>query len=174
MNLFLWFIFRPEILSSISCTLLVMLTAVVPDVYSAFLFPASPQFVFPLLPLFWFSGLELFELFPSSVWWSYLGFLLGICWFIAFFWFVLSSISLRDFLISSLRASIIFMRLFWRSFFSVSSALECSGLAGVESLNSGGVVLVFLLLTVFLYCFLHIPSFSGSSWGLFLSWWVWV
>ena len=82
-----------------------------------------------------------------------------------------SSISLRDFLTSSLRASIILMMMIFKSFSSASSALLCSGLVGVDSLDSGGVMLVFLLLGVFLYCRLPIASSSRCRWGLSLSLW---
>lgn len=44
--------------------------------------------------------------------------------------------------------------------------LVLSILAGVVSVDSGGVIFIFLLLSVFLYCCLPIPSLSGSRWGL--------
>ena len=49
-------------------------------------------------------------------------------------------------------------------------------LAGVESLDSGGVILVFLLLSEFLFCLLPISSSSGCRWGLstlVTQWCVW-
>ena len=62
--------------------------------------------------------------------------------------------------------------------------LGCSGLVGVDSLDSGGVMLVFLMLGVFLYimlvflmlgvflyCRLPIASFGRCGWGLFLFVW---
>ena len=57
------------------------------------------------------------------------------------------------------------MTIIFRSFSSDSFALLCSGLVGVASLDSGGVMLVFLMLGVFLYCRLPIASSSRCLWG---------
>ena len=62
----------------------------------------------------------------------------GMVYFFQFL-FVFSSISLREFFISSLRASNILLNLFFRSFSSASSILGGSSLAVIESLGALGV-----------------------------------
>ena len=60
------------------------------------------------------------------------------------------------------------MKIMFKSFFSASSALRCSGVVGVEFLNCGSVMFAFVLLGVFLYCPLPITSSHGCRWGLSL------
>ena len=76
------------------------------------------------------------------------------------FLFVFSSISLKEFFISSLRASNILQKSFFRSFSSASSIVGCSSLAVVESLLFIGVVLLFVVMHVFSP---YLPIFS-SDW----------
>ena len=73
------------------------------------------------------------------------------------FLFVFSSISLRYFLTWP------FVKIWFKSFSSASSTLGCSGVVGVESPDCGGVMLVFVLIGVFLYCHLPVASSSGCN-----------
>ncbi|CAH6779574.1 4930512M02Rik [Phodopus roborovskii] len=115
-----------------------MLASVVPDLLPSFSISSIPlvcvAFIFSvsvfkswtvsltcLIVFSWFSVLSLSNLLISSN-----------------ILFVFSSISSRDCLTSSLRASIIFMMIIFKSFTSASSTLGCSGLVGVDSLDSGG------------------------------------
>jgi hypothetical protein len=58
----------PEILSSISSILLLMLASMVPDFFLGFLSPALPHFGFYLLCLLPFLGLGWIYSIPSPVW----------------------------------------------------------------------------------------------------------
>jgi hypothetical protein len=58
----------PQILSSISCILLLMLASMVPDFFLDFLSPALPHFGFSLLCILPFLGLGWFYSIPSPVW----------------------------------------------------------------------------------------------------------
>ena len=79
------------------------------------------------------------------------------------------SVYLLNFLfISSLRAFIVFLKLFLMSFSSTPSALGCSGLNVLELLVSCGAILLFMLLNVFLHCPLFISSAKRCRWSPWL------
>ena len=128
----------PEILSSISCILLMMLASVIPVLFSRFSTPRIALFVIYLLFLFPFQVLEHFVQFLH----------LFACVFLYFF---------KGGFISSLKASIIFMRWDFRSLSCFSGMLSYPGLAVVVQLGSDGAKLHWA-------CSVHLVL-SGANWS---------
>lgn len=147
-----------EIIFSISCIMLVMLTSVNPDhlprysnskiFYFVFFYIASVSFQV----LNWLNCLFYFLI---GIFWISLRDLLISSNFVS----VLPLISLREIFTSSLRVSLSFIKLYLRL---VSSVLGCSGLGHVEILVSSVSILLFMFLNVFLPC--HLPFSSSSGW----------
>jgi hypothetical protein len=112
-----------EILSSISCILLLMLESMVPISFLGFPCPALPHFGFSLLCLLPFLGLVWFCSFPSPVWMCFPVFCKDFCLFGCVFLFlrtcnslaVFSCIYLSELLKSFLMSSIIIMRYAFKS-----------------------------------------------------------
>lgn len=79
------------------------------------------------------------------------------------------SVYLLNFLfISSLRAFIIFLKLFLMSCSSTPYALGCSGLNVLELLVSCGATLLFMFLNMFLHCLPPMSSANWCRWSLWL------
>ena len=113
------------------------------------LFPGSPQVVFCLLLLFLFlfSGLEQFYLFPSTVFFFFsLVFFQEFIHFLQLFAF--SLIVLLDVFMSSLRTSIGFTQLIFRSFSHASAMSEYPCLLQSDNVDSSGDMLPSLLSSV--------------------------
>ena len=84
--------------------------------------------------------------------------------FTHFFVHFVSSISLRDFFMSSIGPCHLH-RVIFKVVFLYLAALACSGLAVIGSLGSGGATLPFLLLNVFLYWHLLLWVWDDYRWG---------
>lgn len=123
-------------------------------VVTIFLPRLSISRIYPLCTFFivsiYISG---HESFPSSFclfFFTFFAFLRGFIDFLLFHLCLFLKFFKGLFFIFYLRTSII-LKLFLSLFSCASAALEGSGLA-VKQLSSGGIILSFLLLTVFLHC----------------------
>ena len=153
-----------EILSSLSFILLFMFALWFLIVLSWFLFLQFLLLVFSLLSLFQFSSLEYFLSYVSLL------FPLRDLLMSSNFLFVFFAISLRNFFISSLRASNILLKLFFRSFSSASSMFGCSSLGVVGLINFTSVVVFLVMFHMLLPCILILFS-NWCSCGCLWLWW---